>query len=66
MRITELLKKDTIILDLKSTSKADVIDELVGKLDEAGRLSDRAGYKEAILNRELEKALPFRMRKQAR
>ncbi|MGW9099188.1 PTS fructose transporter subunit IIABC [Priestia megaterium] len=52
MRITELLKKDTIILDLKSTSKADVIDELVGKLDEAGRLSDRAGYKEAILNRE--------------
>ncbi|PER74017.1 PTS fructose transporter subunit IIABC [Priestia megaterium] len=52
MRITELLKKDTIILDLKSTSKADVIDELVGKLHEAGRLSDRAGYKEAILNRE--------------
>ncbi|RFB29901.1 PTS fructose transporter subunit IIABC [Bacillus sp. ALD] len=52
MRITELLKKDTIILDLKSTSKADVIDELVGKLDEAGRLSDLAGYKEAILNRE--------------
>ncbi|QCS53363.1 PTS fructose transporter subunit IIABC [Priestia flexa] len=52
MRITELLKKDTIILDLQSSSKSDVIDELVGKLDEAGRLNDREGYKQAILNRE--------------
>ncbi|TYR80788.1 PTS fructose transporter subunit IIABC [Priestia megaterium] len=52
MRITELLKKDTIILNLQSSSKADVIDELVGKLDEAGRLNDRKAYKEAILNRE--------------
>lgn len=52
MKITELLKKDTIILDLQSTSKAQVIEELVGKLDEAGRLENCEGYKEAILNRE--------------
>lgn len=52
MKITDLLKKDTIILDLQSTSKADVIEELVAKLDSAGRLENREGYKEAILKRE--------------
>lgn len=52
MRITELLTKDTIILQLKSQSKADVIEELVSKLDEAGKLNDKAGFREAILARE--------------
>ncbi|RIW38299.1 PTS fructose transporter subunit IIA [Bacillus salacetis] len=52
MRITELLQRNTMILNLKSSSKADVIDELVGKLDEAGKLNDREGYKKAILARE--------------
>ncbi|WP_046178690.1 PTS fructose transporter subunit IIABC [Domibacillus tundrae] len=52
MRITDLLKKDTIIMDLSATDKASVIDELVAKLDQAGRLNDRSAYKEAILARE--------------
>jgi PTS system fructose-specific IIC component len=52
MKITELLKKDTIILDLKSSNKAEVIDELVNKLDSAGRLNDKEEYKKAILKRE--------------
>lgn len=52
MRITDLLKKDTIIMDLSAADKASVIDELVAKLDQAGRLNDRAAYKEAILARE--------------
>ena len=52
MRITELLQKYTMILHLQSGSKADVIDELVNKLDEAGKLNDREGYKKAILARE--------------
>ncbi|MBU3157199.1 PTS fructose transporter subunit IIABC [Clostridium estertheticum] len=52
MKITELLKKNTIILDLKSNSKADVIDELVNKLDSAGILNDKEEYKKAILKRE--------------
>ncbi|WP_102349542.1 PTS fructose transporter subunit IIABC [Bacillus sp. Marseille-P3661] len=52
MRITELLRLDTIILDLQSTSKAAVIDELVNKLHSAGRLNDKQKYKEAILARE--------------
>ncbi len=41
-----------MILDLRAASKEDVIDELVLKLDEAGRLNDRHQYKEAILARE--------------
>ncbi|MBU3182943.1 PTS fructose transporter subunit IIABC [Clostridium psychrophilum] len=52
MRITELLKENTIILDLKSTSKTEVIDELVNKLDSAGVLNDKEEYKKAILKRE--------------
>lgn len=54
MKITELLRKDTIILDLKSTTKAEVIDELVNKLDSAGVLNDKEAYKAAILKRESE------------
>ncbi|OIJ13954.1 PTS fructose transporter subunit IIA [Anaerobacillus alkalilacustris] len=52
MKITDLLKKDTIELNLKASSKETVIDELVAKLDGAGRLADKAKFKEAILARE--------------
>lgn len=52
MKITELLKKDTIILDLNSGTKSEVIDELVNKLSKAGKLNDKAEYKKAILARE--------------
>lgn len=52
MKISELLKKDTMILDLKATTKETVIDELITKLDQAGRLKDKRAYKEAILARE--------------
>mgnify|MGYP005840034817 CR=1 FL=1 len=52
MRITDLLKKDTIKLDLSASSKEEVIEELVDKLSEAGRLTDRDLFKQEILNRE--------------
>ncbi|MBP2033738.1 PTS system fructose-specific IIC component [Clostridium algifaecis] len=54
MKITELLRKDTIKLRLDSTTKADVIDELVNILDKAGKLNDREEYKKQILKREAE------------
>jgi PTS system, fructose-specific, IIB component/PTS system, fructose subfamily, IIA component/PTS system, fructose subfamily, IIC component len=54
MKITELLKRDTIIVDLKSKGKTEVIDELVNKLDKAGRLNNKEDYKKAILKREEE------------
>ncbi|MGO2108321.1 MAG: PTS fructose transporter subunit IIABC, partial [Staphylococcus equorum] len=52
MRITELLTKDTIAMDLSSTEKNGVIDELVKQLDKAGKLNDVTTFKEAIHNRE--------------
>lgn len=54
MKITELLTKETIIVDLKSTTKADVIDELTNKLDRAGRLRNKEEFKNAIWKRENE------------
>lgn len=38
MRITELLTKDTIAMDLSASDKNGVIDELVNQLDKAGKL----------------------------
>lgn len=52
MRITDLLRTDTVLLDLRSNTKADVINELVEKLHSAGRLNDEKKFKEAILARE--------------
>ncbi|MFI8578198.1 fructose-specific PTS transporter subunit EIIC [Rossellomorea aquimaris] len=52
MRITELLTKDTIQLNISSASKTGVIDELVSVLDKSGKLEDPEEFKQAILNRE--------------
>lgn len=52
MKITDLLKLDTIIINLQSVTKQEVIDELSGKLAEADRLNDVDGFKAAILKRE--------------
>lgn len=52
MRVTELLTKDTIAMDLMANDKNGVIDELVNQLDKAGKLTDVASFKEAIHNRE--------------
>ncbi|WP_167408121.1 PTS fructose transporter subunit IIABC [Bacillus subtilis] len=52
MKITELLTKHTIKLNIESKEKENVIDEMVTVLDKARKLNDRQAYKEAILNRE--------------
>ncbi|RZT16407.1 PTS fructose transporter subunit IIABC [Fictibacillus sp. BK138] len=52
MKITDLLTKDTIILNLEARSKESVIDELIEQLDAAGKLNDKEEYKKAILARE--------------
>ena len=52
MRITDLLKKDTMILNLSSTNKNAVINELINQLDKAGKLADPVGYRDAIIKRE--------------
>lgn len=52
MKITDLLKKDTVMIDLAATSKEAAIDEMTKQLHLAGRLNDVDGFKEAILHRE--------------
>lgn len=52
MRITDLLKQDTAILDLQAQGKEAIIDELIAKLNEAGRLADPQAFREAIMLRE--------------
>ena len=52
MRITELLKKESIELGVTLASKEAAIDKLTGLMEAGGRLKDRAGYKEGILARE--------------
>lgn len=52
MRITELLKKESIELGVALTSKENAINKLTGLMEAGGRLHDRAGYKEGILARE--------------
>ncbi len=52
MRITELLKKESIGLQVSVSTKEEAIDYLVDLMDAGGRLKDKAGYKEGILARE--------------
>ncbi len=52
MRITELLKKESIELDVSAASKEEIIDRLIALMDAGGRLKDTTGYKEGILARE--------------
>ena len=52
MRITDLLTKDTIAMDLRANTKTGVIDELIEQLDAAGKLTDRVAFKQNILTRE--------------
>jgi len=52
MKITDLLKKDTIILDLQADAKEAVLSEIIEQLDRAGRLNDKEVFKQDILARE--------------
>lgn len=52
MRITQLLTEETMILDLKAVSKQEVLDELAGQLDAAGKLADPKLFRADIQARE--------------
>ena len=52
MRITELLKKESIELGVKVADKNAAIDKLISLMDAGGRLNSIQGYKEGILARE--------------
>ncbi|MFD1775797.1 PTS fructose transporter subunit IIABC [Paenibacillus rhizophilus] len=52
MKITDLMIKQTMIMDLKATTKEAAIDELIASLAESGRINDQVLFKEMILKRE--------------
>ncbi len=52
MRITDLMIKEVMIMDLQSVSKEAVIDELITSLTASGRINDPILFKEMILKRE--------------
>lgn len=52
MRITDLMIKETMIMDLQAESKEAAIDELIASLAASGRINDSAKFKEAIFKRE--------------
>ncbi|MBP3041237.1 PTS sugar transporter subunit IIA [Bacillaceae bacterium Marseille-Q3522] len=52
MKITELLTKDTIQLEMKSKEKSGVIQELVSTLYQAGKLNDAGLFTKGIFHRE--------------
>lgn len=54
MKITNLIKQDTIILDLQGQTKDSVLDELIDKLYLGNRLKDREEFKKEIFKRESE------------
>ena len=54
MKITELLKKDAVKINVKANDKNDAIDQLVELHVNAGNVNDAAVYKQAILAREEE------------
>lgn len=52
MKILDLLSRETMLMNLRGTTKKDVIDELVDVLDGADKLNNKDEYKKAILARE--------------
>lgn len=52
MRITDLMIKEVMIMDLQAVSKEAAIDELIASLTGSGRINDPILFKEMILKRE--------------
>ena len=52
MRIIQLLKKESILLNASVASKVEAIDTLVELMNKGGHLSDKDDYKKGILERE--------------
>ena len=54
MNIQDLLSASRVNFNLQSTTKSEVINELIDILDADGKLSDKEQYKVAVLHREKE------------
>lgn len=54
MKITDLLKRESIELFGTPESKAQAIDQMVGLMEKGGNVCDLQRYKEGVLKREEE------------
>ena len=54
MKITDLLKPESIALGVSAQNKQDAIDKLVALMEKAGNVKDAKAYKEGVLRREEE------------
>ena len=54
MRITDLLSKSSIELNLKASSKEEVIKKVVEKMNATGNITDKAEYERLVFEREKE------------
>ncbi len=52
MKISDLLKKEIMIMELKASTKADAINEMIAKLKEKGMINDEDAFRSEILKRE--------------
>jgi len=52
MNLRKLLVREVISLDLKGTSKEEIIQEMLDLLEQAGKLNNRKAAEKAILDRE--------------
>lgn len=52
MKITDLLNKETIVLDLEAKNKGEIIDELSATLYKEGKISDLESFREDLWERE--------------
>lgn len=50
--LKDILTLDCVNIDLKGTTKSEIIDEMIDILNDAGKLNDREEYKKEILKRE--------------
>ena len=52
MDLRTVLTTDTVNLHLKGTTKEQIIDEMIDILVNAGKVTDKAGAREVVLDRE--------------
>lgn len=52
MKITDLMLKETMIMNLQATTKEAALNELIASLSASGRINDAVEFKQAILRRE--------------
>ena len=52
MKITDLLLKNVMIMDLKATRKEAAVDEMINSLAKQNRISDSTAFKKGIMERE--------------